>query len=315
MNIPLQPGWRERFVAAFMRWLLYLLVRPVFGPPWPVRWQRAWLWLMAWTTPGVRGVRISASELGGRAAERIERATGTPRGVLLYLHGGGFIVGSPWTHRALTTRLALATGATVWVPEYRLAPEYPYPAAVDDCLACYRALLAAGHAPGSIVVGGDSAGGGLTLALALRLKAEDLPQPAGLLVISPVTDTDIETASHRRYRHSDPMLRPGLMHQVLRDYQLPLTGSWHHVLQHDLSGLPPLTIHVGSIEMLLDDSVRLADHARACGVQVDLCIFDQLYHVFHLLAVHLASARAAIDRLAQRFAELTATSNDTAKRN
>jgi acetyl esterase/lipase len=308
-------GWPERLLALLLRGFLYLTVRLIFGPPWPVRVIRLGLRLIAYTTPGVGGVAITQTTLAGVAVETITPTAQHSEAVWLYLHGGGFIAGSPFTHRALTTRLAAQTGARVFVPDYRLAPEHPYPAGLDDCVACYRALLDQGIAPSRIVVAGDSAGGGLTVALALRARRLGLPLPAGLMCISPVAGiagVATPTASALRYAHSDPLIRPGLVSLINDAYQMPsqmpslLTPAHDHALtQHDLAGLPPMLIQVGELEMLYDDAVGLAEHAARCGVAVELEDYRGLWHVLHLVAAFLPTARLAVSQMTQRFTHWT----------
>jgi acetyl esterase/lipase len=234
----------------------------------------------------------------------------TTDAVLLYLHGGGFVLGSPHSHRGLISRLAEATGAVVYAPHYRLAPEHPYPAAQDDCVACYRALLEQGISARRIVIGGDSAGGALTLALALRARELGLPLPAGLLLLSPATGVDLATESHHRYRWRDPLLRSGWMRQILRAYNLNPDATRYFGQHADLRGLPPMLIQVGEIEVLYDDSERLVARARDHGVRADLEIYESLWHVFQLQANELAASRAAIERLAQAFGEMTEAGGD-----
>lgn len=173
-------------------------------------------------------------------------------------------------HRSITTRLALSTGAVVTVPDYRLAPEHPYPAALDDARACYQALLARGVAPGRIVLAGDSAGGALAMALLLSLKRAGQPMPAGALLISPVTDPALRRASLANLRAGDPMIREGWLRQGLAWYGAPAAAGEHQPLAAELSGLPPVMIQVGEQEVLRDDSLRLADRLQQAGVECRL---------------------------------------------
>lgn len=304
-HFAIAPGVKERFLAALLRTLIFLFLRPFLGWPWPAGVQRGIVWLLSLTSPSSGGVRLSQIHVGHIPVEVIEPEQLSTAAVVLYLHGGAFLFGSPRSHRALTTRLALETGARVWVPDYRLAPENPYPAGLHDCIACYKALLAQGVKPGQIVVAGDSAGGALTLALSLSLKRLGIEQPAGLMALSPVVDPTLSADSHQRYRHTDPMLRPSLFRQCLKAYQLPDDDMTHRPLQQPLDGLPPLLIQVGTIELLHDDSVHLAEHAQNCGVAVQLEIYTGLWHVFQLNCPHLATARTAVARLAQHVTRVT----------
>ncbi|CAG9193990.1 putative Monoterpene epsilon-lactone hydrolase [Burkholderia vietnamiensis] len=230
--------------------------------------------------------------------EVIAPKRGDAGGVILYLHGGAFCVGSPRTHRSVTTRLAAEAGLPVWAPDYRLAPEHPSPAAVDDALAAYDALRAQGYAPHRIVIAGDSAGGALALALAMALRERGEPAAAALLLISPVTDAALGGATLASRRHDDPMIRRGWLEQGLRWYHGAGAGASRGPLDADLRGLPPMLVQVGDQEVLLSDAQRLAAHARACGVPCRLEIHAARWHVFHLQAFYLQSARDALRTLA-----------------
>jgi acetyl esterase/lipase len=215
---------------------------------------------------------------------------------VLYLHGGGFTTGSPATHRALATHLAAASGATVHVLDYRLAPEHPFPAALDDALAAYRELLDRGATPARTALAGDSAGGWLALTAALRLRDAGDPPPAALGLISPWLDLLGTTWPDDR---TDAMLRPAWLHRCARDFAggIGPDSSELAPLEADLSGLPPVTMHVGSEEILLDDAVRLAHRARAAGVPVDLRRLDGLWHVAHASAGLVTASTAAVTAL------------------
>ena len=176
--------------------------------------------------------------------------------VVLYLHGGGYVIGSPRSHRHLAAAIAAAGQASALLLDYRLAPEHPYPAAVDDAAAAYRWLLDQGVAPGQVVIAGDSAGGGLTVATLLALRDARLPQPAGGVCISPWVDLTCSGASYRTRAEADPIVQRASVEEMARAYlgsaapRTPLASP----LFADLRGLPPLLIHVGSDEVLLDDS-------------------------------------------------------------
>lgn len=280
-------------------------IKPAFSPRVPARVKRPWLRAVGAAvnlTP--RGTSIEAVAMGGVAAERV--TVGSPGdnvlgdNVVLYLHGGAYVFGSPATHRSVTGHLARATGAAVYAVDYRLAPEHPCPAAVEDATAAYRWLLDQGVAAERIVIAGDSAGGGLALATALRLRDAGTPLPAGLLTISPWVDLTGSGESVARIGASDPMIPvPGLHHSA-RDYLAgrPPEDPVASPLYADLSGLPPLYVQVGSDEILYADAERVAERAREAGVAVTHKVFDQLWHVFQLHAGALPAATAAIDELA-----------------
>jgi acetyl esterase/lipase len=248
--------------------------------------------------PAPRGATFTAGSLGGVPGEWVG-AGGVEAGTLLYLHGGGYFACSPFTHRSVTAAYA-TRGLKVFAPDYRLAPEHPFPAAVDDALAVYRALLDGGIAPGTLAIGGDSAGGGLARATLLGAKAEGLPMPACALLFSPWTDLAGTGASLQTNQKRDAMLVSGKLREGARFYlngadpMNPLASP----LYGDFSGLPPLLIQVGDTEILLDDSTRLAAAARAAGVPVDLKIWPNMPHVWQVSQFFLPEARTALDEAA-----------------
>ncbi|HJV56135.1 MAG TPA: alpha/beta hydrolase, partial [Methylomirabilota bacterium] len=232
------------------------------------------------TPPEIKVERVSAPVA---PAEWLRPPGAVAGRVVLYLHGGGYVIGSPRSHRHLAAAIAAAGQASALLLDYRLAPEHPYPAAVDDVTAAYRWLLEQGVAPGHVVIGGDSAGGGLTVATLLALRDARLPLPAGGICISPWVDLTFSGASYRTRAAVDPIVkRPGI-DEMARAYlgataaQTPLASP----LFADLRGLPPLLIHVGSDEVLLDDAVQLADRAKTAGVDATLEVWDRMIHVWH----------------------------------
>ncbi|MGY2487990.1 flavin-containing monooxygenase [Cupriavidus sp. CP313] len=287
----------ERLKAGLLRGLLRASFRPLVGPPFGAGFQRCVVSLLSPLMPGVNDVIRYRSAAEDVPVEIVAPKTAEGGAVILYLHGGAFCLGGPNTHRSITTRLAVESGMPVWVPDYRLAPEHPYPAALDDALACYRTLRGMGYAPEKIVVAGDSAGGALALALALALKERGVPALAGLLLISPVTDDSLGGATLATRRRIDPMIRRGWLEQGLRWYRAPHGPAPLSHLKADLSGLPPMLIQVGDQEILLSDSTRLADHAAACGVPCRLEVHSARWHVFHLQSRYLRSAAHALRTL------------------
>jgi acetyl esterase/lipase len=220
--------------------------------------------------------------------------------VLLYFHGGGYVMGSINTHRAMVARMARAAGARALVIDYRLAPEHPFPAAVEDATAAYRWLLAEGCKPRKIALAGDSAGGGLTLATLLALRDAQIPLPACAVPISPWTDVEGTGASVKTKASRDPMvreadlLRYGKLYAENTDLRNPLLSP----LYGDYRGLPSLLVQVGEAEILLDDSTRVAERAKQAGVQVDLEVWDEMVHVWHVFAKLLPEGRQAIEKMA-----------------
>jgi len=244
------------------------------------------------------GVTIASVDAGGVPAEWT-----TPDGVetgrvILYMHGGGYNYGSASSHRALAARIALAAEAQVLSIDYRLAPEHPFPAAVDDGVAAYRWLLNQGTPADRIVSAGDSAGGGLALATLVALRDAGDPTPAAYVGLSPLTDLAKEGESFRTKVDVDPLTDPESSAANAARY-LGLDGDPKHPLASplyaDLAGLPPSLILVGTWEILMDDSTRLAERARAAGVDVDLQVWDEMVHIWPYYADFFPEARQAID--------------------
>jgi epsilon-lactone hydrolase len=245
-----------------------------------------------------RGVRYSQATLGGVSGEWAEpKKSAANLATLLYLHGGGYVAMSARTHRAITGGFALR-GFRVFAADYRLAPEYRFPAAVDDVTAVWRALRA--QIEGPIVVAGDSAGGGLSVALLLNLRDQREPGPAAACLFSPWTDLAIAGVSLIVNRDCDPMQASDGLRMLATAYlgeadpRAPLVSP----IYGDLVGLPPLLIFVGNTEILLDDSKRLAKRARSGGVIVDLRIYPDMPHVWPLLSVIMPEGRKALDEAA-----------------
>jgi monoterpene epsilon-lactone hydrolase len=228
--------------------------------------------------------------------------------VVLYLHGGGFLIHLPKTYKRFARRIAEACGATVYLPDYRLAPEHRYPAATDDCLAVYRALLADHCDPRRLCIMGDSAGGNLTLVTLLRARDEKLPLPACAIVLSPGADLTFSGASYVGNAEADPLIPMNALHQIVRQYVDTDCKAHPHAspMLGDFTGLPPLKILVGSTEVLLDSSVTTAESIRASGGKVVLRIWDRMPHVFPLFAF-LPEGRMALRHMAAFFRQHTQT--------
>ncbi|TDD49855.1 alpha/beta hydrolase [Kribbella antibiotica] len=246
-------------------------------------------------------VTVRPTTLGGVEALTVTVGNAIRDGVILYLHGGGYVVGSANTGSFLATALARRVGTPAVSLEYRLAPENPFPAAIDDAYAAYRALLDGGTQASDIVLAGDSAGGGLVLAVLLSARRDGLPQPAGAVLFSPWTDLAVSGASLDDRAHLDPIFDRENIQWYADQY---LAGQDPHnelasPVYADLSGLPPLLIQTGSYEVLLDDSLRLAVRAAESELDVSLEIVAGVPHVFPLLAGHLDAADEALDRAGQ----------------
>jgi acetyl esterase/lipase len=291
-------GWVERVVAAFLRGFLRVAFKPVIGPPFGAAVQRAWINVLAFSMPGRSGVLRDWQDAGGVAVEITAPKANANKGVILYLHGGAFCLASPKTHRSITSHLAFESGMAVWTPDYRLAPEAPYPAALEDIATVYRHLRSTGVAASQIVLAGDSAGATLALALAIQLRDQQQPMPACVMLISPVTDPDLTGPTMHSRISADPMIQAGWLRQGLRWYGCPAGTANHAPLITPLHGLPPLLIQVGDQELLLSDSTRLAQHAGHCGVDCRIEIYLKRWHVFHLQSFYLRSSVMAIRSMA-----------------
>lgn len=259
--------------------------------------------------PAADGVAIEACEIAGIPAEASRTPEAARDRIILYLHGGGYVVGSTRTHRALVTTLGKAAGCGTLAIDYRLAPEHPFPAAVEDALAAYRWLLAKGFEPKRIAIAGDSAGGGLAVATLVNIRDHGLPLPAMGYCISPWIDLEGLGETMTTKALVDPLIskRQALLETAATylagtDPRHPLAAP----LYADLTGLPPLFIQVGSAETLLDDSVRLAARAGAADVRVTLEIWPEMIHVFQAFTPLLPEAKLGLDRAGCVIAEALA---------
>nr|ATZ76733.1 Lip142 [uncultured bacterium] len=237
--------------------------------------------------------------IDGVPAEWITGPGATDAATIYYLHGGGHTIGSIASHRGLISRLSKASGARALAIDYRLAPENPYPAGLEDSLKAYRWLLAQGVDPNTIVIAGDSAGGNLALTTLLALKDAGDPLPAATVLLSPWTDMLSTGDSYKTRKDLDPMipadeaLTAARMYANGADLRDPLLSP----LYGDLSGLPPMLIHVGDHEVLLDDSTVLAANAKAAGVDTTLEVWPQMIHVWQFFAPMVPEATEAIDKI------------------
>lgn len=246
-------------------------------------------------------IRTTETALGGRPALRVE-PDGAPRaGTILYFHGGGWVYGSPRTALSLTGNLVARTGVGAYSLDYRLAPEHPFPAAIEDTLSAYRDLLDRGEDPSSIVFAGDSAGGGLAVTACLAARGAGLPLPAAVLALSPGVDATRTGDSMVTKEGADPTFtradldRTGALYLAGADPHQPLLSP---AVCADLTGFPPMLVQVGANELLLDDSTRLAARAAAAGVDVVLDVTADAPHVFQAFAGVLDEADEALDRAA-----------------
>ena len=242
------------------------------------------------------------------------RSPGAESALVLYLHGGGYVIGSPRSHRHLAAAIARAATGTALLPDYRRAPEHRFPAAVDDAVAAYRWLIDDhGAHPGSVVIAGDSAGGGLMLATLLALRDAGVPLPAAGVGISPWTDLSCGQPSHTTLAPTDPIVEASTLRRMVAAYlgtadpRTPLASPLHG----DLRGLPPLLIQVGTDEVLLDDATALVASARAAGVDATLEVWDRMVHVWHWFLPMLDEAQAAVERIGDFVRMRTAVTSPT----
>lgn len=287
---------RAEFVRLGLRWLM----KPGNRPAMPIaRRRKRMARFERWVPTPPSGIEIRRCALGGITARHIATPGSRPDRHILFLHGGGYVSGSPELYRHILWRIAAAAQARVAAVDYRLAPEHPFPAALDDAVAAWRGLLAEGADPRRAVAIGDSAGGGLALALGLRLRDLGGPLPAAIVALSPWTDLALTGASLRHNAAADPVQSAGDMRFLAARY---LAGGdprdpYASPLYGDPAGLPPSLIQVGSDEILRDDAVRMAERMRAAGCAVELEVWPRMPHVWHAFAPVVPEARRAIARI------------------
>jgi acetyl esterase/lipase len=278
-----------------------LRAQPVVNPNSTVDEARAGFEQVASMFPVDADIKREVVSAGGVKAEWVSAPDVDAGRAVLYLHGGGYVIGSIDTHRSLAARLSRAAKARVLVIDYRLAPEHPHPAAVDDSVAAYRWMLAQGLKPTRIAVAGDSAGGGLTVATLVAIRDAKLPLPGAGACLSPWVDLEGIGESMTTKADVDPIVQKAGLLQMSAAYlggkapRTPLAAP----LYADLSGLPPLLIQVGTAETLLDDASRLAERARKAGVTVTYEPWESMIHVWHLFAPMLDEGQQAIDRIGE----------------
>jgi epsilon-lactone hydrolase len=246
--------------------------------------------------PLLPGITIESISADGVPGEWVRSPDSAPDKVLLWLHGGGFSTGSCITHRDLASRLSLAANIPVLTIDYRLVPEHPFPAGLNDAVTAYRWLLKTGYMSQNIFIGGDSSGGGLAMSALVVLRDAGDPMPAGAVLISPMADMALRGESFTSRAGIDPLISQiGLttaakLYAADNDPKNPLLSP----VYADLHGFPALFIQVGDHELLLSDSTRLADHAKGAGVEVKLEVWPDMWHVFHGWASELLEAQTAI---------------------
>jgi acetyl esterase/lipase len=297
----------QSLLTALSRLSLRLFFKPVIGSRLPIGLQRRWAEAMTRVLGGAGGVERSELWAGELSIQRFRPAGAgvgpvdpSARDAILYVHGGGYEIGGGGMYAGFATRIAALTGADVYLPDYRLAPEHSQPAPTDDAFAAYRAVLELGHDPRRTAVVGDSAGGGISVSTVRSLREMGLPGPAAMVLISPWLDLSLSGASVSLVGRRDPMLRREWLERGARGHAagLHLDDPRVSPLFADLRTLPPTLVQVGTDEILLDDATRFADRAYAAGVAVELQRFDGLFHDFQLFALLLRSSRGALDDIA-----------------
>lgn len=287
---------RIGLAAQALRLVTRVGLKPVFSTRLPLLVQRSLISAASRCFPRPEGVRDVEHYLDGVLARRLI-PEGAPDGrAILYLHGGAYVLGSPGTHFGIAARLALAAGCEVFVIDYRLAPEHPAPAALDDAVSAWKALTAS-H--GAVALAGDSAGGGLALATAVALRDAALVAPRALALISPWVDLTLSGESMQTCADRDPLLSRDWLDWAAAHYANgrkrddPVLSP----LFSPLAGLPPVLIHTGSDEVLLSDTQRLETALRAAGVGVQSRIYAGLWHDFQLQAGLMPQADASLETL------------------
>jgi epsilon-lactone hydrolase len=262
--------------------------------------QRARMDSLAGFFPVPDGTEVEPATVGGIAGEWVRARRTRNDAALLFLHGGGYVIGSPKSHRHLAAAISEASGIPVFLADYRLAPEHRFPAAVEDAVAAYKGLLDSGISAVRLAIAGDSAGGGLTVATLVSLRDQKIPLPACAVAISPWTDLSQGGEAYRARLDRDPMVtKEGLdgmatAYLAGQDATAPLASP----VFADLRGLPPLLIQVGTEEALYDDSVRLKARAEEAGVEVSAESWGGMIHVWHIFHPILSEGRDAVARVA-----------------
>jgi acetyl esterase/lipase len=246
------------------------------------------------------GVSLHQGKVNGVSVEHVLPRGADPDRVIVYLHGGAYTMGSLASHRALAARIAEAAGFAAVAVDYRLAPEHPMPAAIEDAVAVYRGVLAEGKAPGRLAIVGDSAGGGLAVTSVLALKAAGVPLPGAVVCLSPWTDLEMTGESYKTRAAIDPMISEAggramaALYLAGADPRSPSASPIHG----DLAGLPPMLIQVGTAETLYDDAVRLHERAKAAGVDATLEPWEEMIHVWQMFPM-LPEAHRAVQRIGE----------------
>jgi acetyl esterase/lipase len=295
-NKPRSPSWQARFWRHTTSWYVGLFDAKSVD----VVSTRKRLDVVANMVPTASGVTVEKATIAGLDAEWLTPDAALDRKLLLYWHGGAYVMGSCKSHRPLVSHIARAAGMRALLPEYRLAPEHPFPAAIEDAVAVYKALLADGYDPKDIAVAGDSAGGGLTIAMLLSLREARIPLPAVVALMSPWLDLtgNGETMSTRK--DNDPLFSPEDIPHVVKYYcdESQRRDPRVSPVFADVSNLPATLIQVGNDEILLSDSQRFADKIRASNGEVELDVWPGMWHVWQMFIGFMPESKAAVNQLA-----------------
>lgn len=294
-NKPRSPSWQAQFWRKTTSWYVGIFdAKSVDVVP-----TRKRLDLVANMVPAALGVSVEKTKIAGLNAEWLTPDAALESKLLLYWHGGAYIMGSCKSHRPLVSHIARAAGMQALLPEYRLAPEHPFPAAIEDTVAIYRALLADGHDPKNIAVAGDSAGGGLTIAMLLSLREAGVPLPAVVGLMSPWLDLAGTGESMMSRKDHDPLFSPEDIPHVVKYYcdEPQRRDALVSPVYAEVSGLPPMLIQVGNDEILLSDSKRFAENMRASGGEVELDVWPDMWHVWQMFVGFMPESKAAVNKL------------------
>ena len=290
-------SWQGKVVASLLRTFVKPVVAKVPFTPRVMKFSQLGFDTVTLALPVHADVHIAPAAVGGVPGEWLSAGRDIVAGrIFLYLHGGGYFFGSPRSHRSLTWRLSRACRARVLALDYRQPPDWQYPAPLEDAVAAYQALLAKGYDPSNIVIGGDSAGGNLTLVTLLRLREKGLPLPAAAVLISPWGDLSVKGESVESNAHCEPMIPVNVLRFISSVYS---SRSESHAplispVYAELTGMPPMLIQVGSTEVLLSDAERIAANAGRDGVPCTLQVWENMIHVFQALAGWLPEASVAV---------------------
>ena len=288
--------------AKFVRWLTGKYIKGLGVPHLPVEKARAQFEKIAGSfLIRATGVEVEQTQIAGVDVDWLRPKNARKDKVLMYLHGGAYVMGSPRTHRQLVSHIVRAAGVVAVLPDYRLAPEHPFPAAIDDAVAVYRALLESGFRAEDIIISGDSAGGGLSMATLLQLRHAGIPMPAAAVLLSPFLDITGSGESATTRADRDPWFDIADLH-VVAGYYCPDESEWHNPLVSpvfaNVAGLPPMLIQVGDDEILLSDSTRLAEKLEAEGIEVELEVWPHMWHVFQMFIHKMPESGVAVRKIA-----------------